>query len=651
MGSLPGSGGNSPHMKAFLANKTQYAEADFIDLLINESPDATVFTTPDGTISYWSAGAAAIFGFGVPAALGQSLSELITPAGVFEGKDESEAAQKTFPNGSATFESICQRQDRTLIHVDVSRKEIRDPSGQLKFIISNYKDVSNLRAIRDARLIEAQYRDLLESTPDGMVIVNATGRIVLTTGQADRLFGYQHGELLGKPIEILVPVRSRQNHVAHRAKYSSHPHARAMGAGMELYGLRRDGSQFPVEISLGPLKTPEGTLTMSAIRDVTERKRAEEVLRQSEELFRLLVGGIQDYAIFMLSPEGRIASWNKGAERIKGYEEKEIIGQHFSRFYLAEDIALGKPERELDTARKDGRLEDEGWRVRKDGQRFWASVVITALFDPDGSLRGFSKITRDITEHKRIETALKDKNLELLNAASAKNQFLANMSHELRTPLNGIIGFAEFLADGKPGPLNPKQKEYLGDILSSGNHLLQLVNDVLDLAKVEAGKIELHPELFSLNKAVEEVCSITKPIVQKKNITLEVNIAPELASVTLDQQKFKQVLYNLLSNAVKFTGESGKVKIRAAPLGPHHFSLAVEDTGIGIKPEDLGRLFKVFEQLEHYETRRYQGTGLGLALTHKIVEAQGGEISVVSQAGKGSTFTIVLPLAMIKNGN
>jgi PAS domain S-box-containing protein len=482
-------------------------------------------------------------------------------------------------------------------------------------------------------------------------------------------------------------------------------------------------------------------------------------------MFRLLVECVQDYAIFMLDPAGRVASWNLGAQRIKGYQADEIIGKHFSIFYSPEDIRADKPARELIVAAREGRFEDEGWRLRKNGTCFWANVVITALHDQEGRLKGFAKVSRDITdranmeralrgraqildlvsdyiflrdledritywnrgaqrifgwtqaevlgrvthdllhtrfpkpleeikedlyaqghwegelehirsdgtgltaasrwtlqrdpegkpigiiemnfdltERKRIEQALRDKNIELQNAAESKNRFLANMSHELRTPLNGIIGFAEFLSDGKPGPLNPKQKEYLHDILSGGRHLLQLINDILDLAKVEANKMDLRPEKFSLVKAIEGVCAVSKPIAQKKNIEIEVKVAPTLAVVCLDPQKFKQVLYNLISNAVKFTDEAGRIEIRAIPKADERFEISVKDSGIGIEAKDLPRLFTEFEQLDSGADRRYEGTGLGLALTRKIVELQGGAIEVESEPGKGSTFRVNLPL-------
>ena len=256
---------------------------------------------------------------------------------------------------------------------------------------------------------------------------------------------------------------------------------------------------------------------------------------------------------------------------------------------------------------------------------------------------------KEAEEHLRdLAQTLHDKNIELQNAAQAKNSFLANMSHELRTPLNGIIGFSELLVDGLPGPVNEEQKEYLGDILNSSHHLLQLINDVLDLSKVEAGKMELHLEKFSLAKAIEQVCSVAYPLVQKKKIQLTTTIAPGLDAVTLDLQKFKQILYNLLSNALKFTAEHGRVEIMVNPQDTGHFSLAVRDSGIGIRPENIKRLFKEFEQLDEGTTRRYEGTGLGLALTRKIAEMQGGSINAESEFGKGTTFTVVLPLVVEK---
>jgi len=479
---------------------------------------------------------------------------------------------------------------------------------------------------------------LLDEITDAVIAKTPEGRVLYWNRGAQAVFGYASDEAVGRLVsELIIP--------ADRQKEESGLLRKVVETELEPYESTRrkkDGSLIYVDVSTKAVRNAEGQVDfiLSTNKDVTRLK----VLRDAELAdARLVVDNVLDYAIFMLDPAGKVASWNLGAERIKGYAASEILGKEFSVFYPQADIQNGKPARELALAKEHGRFEDEGWRLRKDGSRFWANVVITALYDRQGILRGFSKVSRDITERKRIEQALHEKNIELQNAAESKNRFLANMSHELRTPLNGIIGFAEFLADGKPGQLNPKQKEYLDDILSSGRHLLQLINDVLDLAKVEANKMDLHPEKFSLAKAIEGVCAVAKPIAQNKAIEIGIEVAPELGDVVLDQQKFKQVLYNLVSNAIKFTDDGGQVEVRATPHDERLFKLTVRDTGIGIRAEDLSRLFTEFEQLESGTSRRYEGTGLGLALTRKIVELQGGTIGVESEVGRGSTFSVILP--------
>jgi PAS domain S-box-containing protein len=343
-----------------------------------------------------------------------------------------------------------------------------------------------------------------------------------------------------------------------------------------------------------------------------------------------------DDAIVGISLDGVVASWNSGAKAMFGYSAEEIIGRPIS--ILTPPDRSAEIENILEKLQGGEHLKHfETVRMKKDGTPIHVSLTVSPVKDDTGKIASISEIARDITERKRFEQSLQEAN-------RMKSEFLANMSHELRTPLNGILGFAEFLVDGKPGKLNAKQMEYLGDILNSGRHLLQVINDVLDLAKVEAGKMELNLETFPLGKAIEEVRAVVKPMAQKKHIGVAVDIAAEVDCVTLDQQKFKQVLYNLLSNSIKFTDDGGSVEIRASLRDSLHFKLAVTDNGIGIPSEDINRLFREFEQLESGASRRYQGTGLGLALTRKLVELQGGTITVESEVKKGSTFSVILPL-------
>jgi PAS domain S-box-containing protein len=484
------------------------------DLLLRETPDAVAITTQAGEIIYWNSGAEQLFGYSSAEATGSSIDALILPPGQLENLIGFR--REALTTGSATFETARLCKDGSLIYTVVSDKTVYDAEGRAEFIVITQKDITHLRVLRDAKLVAAQFGDLLESTPDAIIMANPTGRIVLANSQAEALFGYKREEMLGTLVEVLLPGY-RGGHVAD-AGYFEQSGTRSMGAGLELSGLRKDGSEFPVEISLGPLLTHGGTLVIGAIRDITSRKVS--------------------------------------------------------------------------------------------------------------------------------ESALREKNVELERANQAKDRFLASMSHELRTPLNGIIGFAEFLSDGKPGSLNDKQKEYLGDILDSGRHLLHLINDMLDLVKIQAGHVDLALEQFSLSDAITEVCTGVHPLAVAKDIEVRVTIADPIHFVTLDKQRFKQILFNLLSNALKFTDDRGHVGIDVTPADGDRFQLVVSDDGIGIRAEDIGRLFTEFEQLDTGTSRRFGGTGLGLALTRKLVDLHGGQIDVESEFGKGSRFGVLLPLAM-----
>jgi len=611
------------------------------DVLLDETPDAVVVTAPDGKVSYWNDESERVFGYSSAEAVDQPLDTLIVPPGHQDLylQFRREALEK----GQCTFETTRRRKDGSLVHAVVTNKVIYDKEGRAEFIVTTQKDVTQLKVLRDAKLVESKFRDLLESTPDAIIMANETGRIVLANSQAEALFGYDRGELLGQLVELLLPSRYRGGHVAHRSGYFAQPRTRSMGAGLELYGLRKDETEFPVEISLSPLRTDEGTLVMSAIRDISEQKRA-------EQKFRGLLESAPD-AMVIANHAGDIVLVNAQTEHLFGYPREELLGKKV-------EILVPERFRGVHPGHRNGffnepraRSMGEGLELhglRRDGSEFPVEISLSPLETEEGTL--VSSAIRDITDRRGIERTLQEKNAELERANQAKDRFLASMSHELRTPLNGIIGFAEFLSDGKPGSINDKQKEYLGDILNSGRHLLHLINDMLDLVKVQAGKVELSAERFSLREAIGEVCAGIRPIAETKRIAVKVEIAPGLDFVTLDQQRFKQILYNLLSNALKFTDDGGHVGVEAALHGKESLQLAVSDDGIGIRREDIGRLFTEFEQLETGTARRFGGTGLGLALTRSLVILHGGEIGVESEFGMGSTFRVTLPLIVTGEG-
>jgi protein-histidine pros-kinase len=361
---------------------------------------------------------------------------------------------------------------------------------------------------RAQSLLEARFGDLFENLPDAIVVVDGSGRIVGLNAMAEKIFGYEPRELLGQRVEALLPERFRAAHVGHRGDYFAHPRTRPMGVDLELFGRRKDGSEFPVEISLGPLETEIGLLAVTAIRDITDRKTIEEELR---------------------------------------------------------------------------------------------------------------------------------------SASRMKSEFLATMSHELRTPLNVIIGFSEFLYDLKAGPLTDPQREYLGDVLNNARHLLRLISDVLDLSKIEAGRMRFLPETFDPRDAVQEACSDLRGIAQEMRVTIDAEVAPGIEAVRLDAHRFKQVLYNLISNAIKFSHPGGRVTVRlTAPAG--FLRVEVADHGIGIEPQEIPQLFQSFHQIASGKGSPHQGAGLGLAPTKRIVELQRGTIEVETTPGEGSTFAVTLPL-------
>jgi PAS domain S-box-containing protein len=396
--------------------------------------------------------------------------------------------------------------------------------------------------------------------------------------------------------------------------------------------LRRGNELLEQRIEERTLELAVSNQTLRA--ELAEHSRQQEILRQSEERFRLLVDGVKDYAIFMLDNDGNVVSWNSGAESIKGYKASDIIGRHFSTFYPAEDLARKWPQHELTVARAEGRFEDEGWRVRKDGSRFWANVIITALYDNEQRLRGFAKVTRDLTARRRIE-ALEESDRQM-------NEFLAMLAHELRNPLASIVN-ALGLMRSKTGQ---EQAEFRGVIERQTTLLARIVDDLLDVSRITRGKIALKREILDMNRVVARTLESCRPLIDAHKHAVELQLADEELPVDADSTRLSQVVLNLISNAVKYTPEGGRITI-AVKREDGVVVLRVRDTGIGIAPALLPKVFDLFVQGDRSLDRTEGGLGIGLTVVRRLVEMHGGSVSASSGGlGEGSEFLVRLPLAL-----
>ncbi|MBB2917524.1 PAS domain-containing hybrid sensor histidine kinase/response regulator [Cupriavidus alkaliphilus] len=481
---------------------------------------------------------------------------------------------------------------------------------------------------------DTPYRTLVEAVQDYAIFtLDVGGHVSSWNKGAARIKGYRREEILGKHFSHFYTPDA----VARRWPDAELKAAAELGRFEdEGWRVRKDGSRFWANVVITALRDPDGRLIGfgKVTRDLTEQRRAAEALRQSEESLRLLVEGVKDYAIFMLDPGGHIVSWNSGASYIKGYRRDEIIGRHFSLFYPQEDIAAGKPARHLDLARRAGRIEDEGWRVRKDGSLFWANVTLTAVYDDSRALRGFAKVTRDMSERRRRE--------ELERSSQRLNEFLATLSHELRNPLAPVRSAltAMRLAPGDGALAN----QSLALIERQVTHLSRLVDDLLDIGRITSGRIELRTGPVELDEIIGLAIEGARPALDAKSQRVDVQGAPGAIRMDADKTRLVQVLQNLVLNASKFS-PAGTVVTIATAVQKRTLELRVTDQGRGISPHALEDIFQLFVQESRPGTDVQGGLGIGLSLCRSLVELHGGTIEATSAGpGLGSTFTLRLPL-------
>ena len=374
------------------------------------------------------------------------------------------------------------------------------------------------------------------------------------------------------------------------------------------------------------------------VQDITERKHTEEALRVAEERFRLLVDGVKDYVIFTLDPAGCIASWNKGSERLKGYSASEVVGKHLSIFYTEEDIAVGKAEFDLASAERDGEYAGEGWRVRKDGSRFWARAVITALRENDGTLRGFSKFTRDMTAYKKSEEDLKRSNDLLIESNRELEAFSYTAAHDLRAPLRHMHGFVGLLRQSWYEKLDDDGRHCLDKISSSSKDMGTLLDDLLNFSRL--GRVDLQQHRVNLNHEIIRIRQELQPELTGRNLTWEIGALPEVQG---DPTLLHQVLFNLVANAVKYTRKRENARIQIGTQnGPEDsVTVFVRDNGAGFEMQYVDKLFGVFQRL--HKARDFEGTGIGLAIVRRIVERHRGRAWAEGVLDQGATFYISLP--------
>ena len=512
--------------------------------IVESSDDAIIGESLEGVVTSWNRGAERIFGYSAQEAIGKPVQSLIWP--VQENERDAALLRRVVRGGRIEhFEAIRRHKNGTTVLVSLSMSPILDSSGALIGVAKIARDITSrvameqsllassdqVRALTEreaqaqaASLANQRFRELIENAPDGILQVDGTGKIILSNRTAETLFGYADSELLARCVDDLVPEAHRRGHAQHRANFAEVGMTRPMGLGLDLYARRKDGSEFPVEISLSPVKTDDGVYVTAVIRDVTERKRTEEQVRTLQES------------------------------------------------YMAELKA-------------------------------------------------------------------RQKEAERLN--DLKNEFLASVSHELRTPLHTILGFTELLGEELEGSLNETQKEFVRHIHRDSEHLLGLINDVLDLSRIESGGLRLHPESLSLREAISDAVSSIKPHAEARSVHIDSD-DPDDLHVIADPIRLRQILYNLLSNAVKFTAAGGKVTVKTWRKGAA-VRITVADTGIGMSRQEQAQIFERFYQVSNTSG----GTGLGLAICKQLVEMHGGSISVESELGIGSQFHFELPTAWL----
>jgi PAS domain S-box-containing protein len=616
-------------------------------LLLRSISDAVIMLDKDGYIIYSNPAASEITGYSEGEFLNKPLSFLYS-GDIIKSEYELSLARS---KGKFISEIWRFRKDGSRYWGELTLSVIYDEDKKLEGYSCLLRNTTEKKQDEvELRQTEERFRLMVEGVKEyAIFLLDPHGNISTWNDGAKRIKGWSANEVIGKhfstfytseDLESKKPERELKIAIA-TGKYEE-----------EGWRVRKNGSVFWANVVITALFNEQNKLIgfSKVTRDLTERKENEEYLRQSEERYRSLVEQVTDYGIFMMDEKGRITSWNEGAKRINGYTADEIIGKYFSVFYPEEDLVNGKPQHELKVARAEGKYEEEGWRLRKDGGRFWASVVITAVYNNSGTHIGFSKVTRDLTERKESERALREShdryrlltdelriiNTQLTNANRELEQFTSIVSHDLQEPIRTIKSFLQ-LIDMK---LNIAQQEdlktYINKSINAANRMRELIQNLLNYCQL--GKTEAVEERVAVDDIIQHAMQNLRTSIE--NSHAQITIENEVDDIVGDKVQLVQLVQNLLGNALKFINhESPKIKIRCYRKNGH-VQFAISDNGIGIAKTDLNKVFEIFRRLN--TEKDYPGTGIGLAICKKIVDRHGGTIWPESEPGKGTTFYFTL---------
>ena len=497
----------------------------------------------------------------------------------------------------------------------------------------------------DPAFLEQRYALLLESLVDYAVfMIDPGGTIVSWNPGVRQVLGYDKDEFIGLPFSALfIPEEIANDRPSAELQVA----ASTGRSDDHREHVRKDGSRFFADGVVTVLRGASGVVQgyCKVMHDVTARVRASAALTDSEERYRLLVESIRDYAIFLLDASGHVASWTTTAERMKGYTSEEIVGRHFRIFFTPEDQQRNQPEIELSTAVATGRAEGEGWRVRKDGSRFWGDEIVTVIRNQNGDVRGFAKVVRDLTERQRASLERELLYRRTQEANRLRDEFLGTVSHELRTPLNALLGWTHLLAVGR----NDSDRQRAVEAIRRNAEIqVQLVDDLLDVSRIISGKMRLHIAPTNLQQVLKAAAESVHPAAHAKGVALQVNAPPPDLTIPADGDRLQQIVWNLLSNAIKFTSAGGVVEL-AARQHDGTVEITVRDTGAGIPEDVLPFVFERFRQADSSTTRNHGGMGLGLAIVRHLVELHGGSVDAESGGkGEGATFNVRLPVVPLQ---